>query len=139
MSETGEHCGFLNSENRCEVHNFRPGICRLFPLGRYYEDRNFKYFLQIHECKNKSASKVKIKKWLGMAEMDKYETFINQWHYFLVDIETMLDQNNNENMRKQFSLFILQKLYIESYQGTMDFYSQFESRLKEIRLVGGLG
>ena len=24
-------------EGRCEIHPFRPGLCRLFPLGRNYE------------------------------------------------------------------------------------------------------
>lgn len=40
-----EACAFLNAEGRCSVHEFRPGICRLFPLGRYYEEEGFKYFL----------------------------------------------------------------------------------------------
>ena len=29
-----EACSFLNPEGRCSIHAFRPGICRLFPLGR---------------------------------------------------------------------------------------------------------
>ena len=42
-----EACSFLNPEGRCSIHAFRPGICRLFPLGRFYENGSFKYFLQI--------------------------------------------------------------------------------------------
>ena len=26
-------CVFLNQEERCSIHPYRPGICRLFPLG----------------------------------------------------------------------------------------------------------
>ena len=33
MSEEKDACVFLNEEGRCGVHAFRPGICRLFPLG----------------------------------------------------------------------------------------------------------
>ena len=29
-------CSFLSSEGRCSIHPYRPGICRLFPLGRIY-------------------------------------------------------------------------------------------------------
>ncbi len=36
MAGEDEACVFLNEEGRCSVHAFRPGICRLFPLGRYY-------------------------------------------------------------------------------------------------------
>jgi Fe-S-cluster containining protein len=37
-------CSFLNEEGRCSIHEFRPGFCRLFPLGRIYEDGTFHYF-----------------------------------------------------------------------------------------------
>ena len=42
-----EECAFLNEEGRCSVHKARPGICRLFPLGRIYDNEGFKYFLQV--------------------------------------------------------------------------------------------
>lgn len=29
-------CPFLNHLGRCDIHAFRPGFCRMFPLGRYY-------------------------------------------------------------------------------------------------------
>ena len=48
MSGPDEACTFLNSEGRCTIHSFRPGICRIFPLGRFYEGDSFKYFLQVY-------------------------------------------------------------------------------------------
>ena len=45
MNGTREVCSFLNEEGRCSIHPYRPGICRLFPLGRYYEKNGFHYFL----------------------------------------------------------------------------------------------
>ena len=51
MTNDGGSCYFLNEEGRCKIHPFRPGICRLFPLGRVYEENGFKYFLQIHQKK----------------------------------------------------------------------------------------
>jgi hypothetical protein len=36
MSESGNQCSFLSKEGRCTIHSYRPGICRLFPLGRNY-------------------------------------------------------------------------------------------------------
>ena len=44
-SATGPKCSFLNEEGRCSIHGFRPGICRLFPLGRNYEGEKLSYFL----------------------------------------------------------------------------------------------
>ena len=63
MTGAEERCVFLNGNGRCSIHSFRPGFCRLFPLGRYYEDGGFKYILQIHECKKTSRSKIKVRKW----------------------------------------------------------------------------
>ena len=39
MKMTGkeEQCPFLNEKGRCNIHAIRPGICRLFPLGRCYD------------------------------------------------------------------------------------------------------
>ena len=83
MTGEKEACAFLNQEGRCSIHTFRPGICRLFPLGRYYEEDGFKYFLQVHECKKTDRSKVKVKKWLDMPNLKEYENYILAWHNFL--------------------------------------------------------
>lgn len=38
MTEQSDQCSFLNEEGRCSIHDARPGFCRMFPLGRLYED-----------------------------------------------------------------------------------------------------
>ena len=35
MAGEKEQCVYLNEKGRCGIHPFRPGICRLFPLGRF--------------------------------------------------------------------------------------------------------
>jgi len=75
-------CRFLQ-DGRCSIHQFRPGICRLFPLGRIYEGDTFKYFLQINECLKKSRTPVKISDWLGIEDIDQNSAFISKWHKFL--------------------------------------------------------
>ena len=62
MAGKEEKCSFLNQEGRCSIHPFRPGICRLFPLGRYYENGSFRYFLQNKECEKSNRTKVKVSK-----------------------------------------------------------------------------
>ena len=42
-SGENERCGFLNGEGRCSIHALRPGFCRIFPLGRFYENHSFQY------------------------------------------------------------------------------------------------
>ena len=80
MTGVKEQCIFLNSEGRCHIHSIRPGFCRLFPLGRFYENGSFKYILQIHECPKTNRSKIKVKKWVDTPDLKKYEKFVNDWH-----------------------------------------------------------
>ncbi len=58
MTEQSDQCSFLNDEGRC-IHDARPGFCRMFPLGRLYENGTFSYFLQVSECPKENKTKSK--------------------------------------------------------------------------------
>lgn len=128
MRHDTDRCVFLNGENRCDIHAIRPGICRLFPLGRYYEDRGFQYFLQIHECPNPSRTKIKVRKWIDMPDVKRYDAFVCQWHYFLADVEAYLEEVGDDEAKK-WNLFLLEKFYQMPFAKEKDFYIQFEERL----------
>lgn len=128
MQPETNRCAFLNEEGRCSIHSIRPGICRLFPLGRYYENNSFKYFLQIHECRKENRTKVKVKKWIDTPNLKDYEAYINRWHYFLKNAETYL--TNNPEAMKEISMHILTQFYLIPFTETEDFYVQFEKRVK---------
>jgi hypothetical protein len=127
MAGTKEACVFLNAEGRCSIHAFRPGICRLFPLGRFYENRDFQYFLQVHECPKPNKSKVKVKKWLDTPELKKYEQFIRSWHYYLKDLQKQVEADPEQI--KPVSMELLNRFYVTAYDSEKDFYEQFYDRL----------
>lgn len=135
MQGNHEGCGFLNSENRCEIHSFRPGICRLFPLGRYYENGDFRYFLQVYECKKSPQMKVKIKKWVEEPEIKTQEAYIKRWHYFLLEVQKMLDRHDEDGLRKKVSMYLLQSFYLEPFHRDENFYEAFEKRVAEAEKV----
>lgn len=83
MQENTDGCIFLNDEGRCSIHDIRPGFCRMFPLGRLYENGTFSYINQINECDYKDKTKIKIKKWLEIPNLSEYEEFVQNWHDFL--------------------------------------------------------
>ena len=89
-----EQCPFLNEKGRCNIHAIRPGICRLFPLGRCYDgEGGFQYFLQIYECKKEPKSKVKIKNWLGVEEIGRLHSNIYTYNYIFLQDENILYTN----------------------------------------------
>ncbi len=128
MGGEKEQCAFLNEEGRCSIHAFRPGICRLFPLGRYYENGSFQYFLQVHECKNQNRTKVKVRKWIDTPDITKYERFVADWHYFLLGLQENLQKQSDEKERKRVSMGILKQFYLIPYDADRDFYEQYEER-----------
>lgn len=135
MSNEKDACFFLNEEGRCSIHSFRPGICRLFPLGRYYENASFKYFLQIHECKNPNKTKVKVKKWIDTPDLQKNQQFVTDWHYFVEDVQNKIARISEDALIKKIDIFILQQFYMEKYDTNVDFYEQFQTRLIKAKKI----
>lgn len=124
-------CVFLDEKERCSIHHIRPGICRLFPLGRYYLDDSFKYFLQKDECKNQERTKVRVKKWIDTPDIAEYEKFIISWHNFLEKQEESLESADAAQART-VSMRILDLFYVKPYDRHRNFYEQFYERMKEI-------
>lgn len=128
-ADTGK-CTFLSKEGRCTIHDSRSGICRLFPLGRLYENGSYYYFLQKDECDYKDKTKVKIKNWLDTKEFSKYEKYVSDWHYFISDIQEYLN-NASEDEISQVNSAILKIFYVNRYNNV--FYEEFYERLEKVR------
>jgi Fe-S-cluster containining protein len=125
-NQTGA-CPFLNTEGRCSIHAFRPGICRLFPLGRYYHDGGFSYVLMTGECQKENRSKIKIDKWLGEPNLKAYEKFILQWKSITEQTRELLIKTTDLEQQKQISVSLLQKYFVTPYGE--DFFADFSTKL----------
>nr|MBP3598889.1 YkgJ family cysteine cluster protein [Eubacterium sp.] len=132
MDSTRDCCGFLDENGRCQIHAFRPGICRIFPLGRIYENGSFEYFLQTGECTNKKRTKIKVKKWIDVPDLKTNQKFIADWHYLLKDLGKVLATYDGETAKK-VSMYLLNTFFILPYDVEKDFYEQFYERYEKIR------
>lgn len=130
---------FLNEKGRCSIHSARPGICRLFPLGRFYENGSFQYFLQIYECRKTNRSKIKVRKWIDTPDVKRYEQFVNEWHYFLKDVQEVLYNTEDTELIKNLNLYVVNRFYLKPYDNSRDFYDQFFERLQEGKELLSLG
>ena len=124
LSGPGESCLFLNEAGRCSIHPLRPGICRLYPLGRYYHDGTFSYILQTGECRAKNRYKVRVRQWIDIPDPEPYDRFVNDWHRFIR--ETPSSQTRRDAM-----LYILRLFFTKAYEPEQDFYTQFYDRLQK--------
>ena len=139
MQGREERCVFLNEEGRCSVHAIRPGFCRLFPLGRYYTEENFKYIIQVHECAKKNRSKIKVKKWIDTPDLKQYEKFVWDWHQFLLDVQEVFYQTEDTELIKNLNMYVISRFYTKPYEEAQDFYVQFYERLEEAKNLLSLG
>ena len=122
-----EACTFLNAEGRCGIHEYRPGICRLFPLGRIYVDEGHRYLLMENECHKERRVKIKIRKWLETPDFPKYDAYVDEWHSIVSGITDYLSEMDAELLKAR-NMEILQKFYFLDYDISRDFYEQFHER-----------
>lgn len=133
MDTVTEKCNFLDENGRCSIHSFRPGICRIFPLGRVYENHSFQYFFQTKECEKTNRSKIKISKWIDCKQVKLNQKFIADWHYFLKDIEKVIVDSEEEDALRQVGMYLLQQFYMCPLSEEENFYSEIEEKILKIR------
>jgi len=134
MAEENNRCVFLNEAGRCRIHSLRPGLCRVFPLGRIYEGSKVTYFLQKEACKKSSRTKVKVSKWLDTPELKNYHRFLADWHSLKKAAEQACE-TEDESSAKTVNMFLLNLFFIKSYEKERDFFEQFYERMEQADAV----
>ena len=126
-------CSLLDENMRCSVHAYRPGICRLFPLGRVYTDSGFSYFLQKNQCAKQGLAKIKVKKWIGIADMASNEEYILAWHNFIRrtgELMLWLRDNARGEHINDIAMYVLNEFYVKDIQPDI-VYTVFMEKIKE--------
>ena len=106
----------------------RPGLCRVFPLGRIYEEDRIRYFLQMDACQKPGRSIVKVGKWLDTPQMERYERFLMDWHGLRKQLKKQVKDGIGEQEAKTINMFLLNLFFIKPYEPEQDFYEQCEER-----------
>ncbi len=111
-----DKCSFLNDSGRCMIHSVRPSICRLFPLGRVYDEAgNFSYFLQTGECVKENRAKIKVKKWIQIKCPEQNRSFIINWHDFIKNAREKMHEykkNGRGEKLQELAMYVLNEFYV---------------------------
>ena len=111
-----DRCAYLDEDGRCRIHDVRPGICRLFPLGRVYDEKgDFYYFLQTGECAKKNLAKIKVKKWTCLRCPEKNREFVTAWHALIRTAgQKMVEhkQSGRGEKLQELAMYILNEFYV---------------------------
>ena len=69
--------------------------------------------------------------------MKQYEQFIIDWHYFLEDVTAQVKNISDEAKVKEKIMYLLTVFYVQPYDRTKDFYTQFYERLETAKTILG--
>ena len=138
MQDYTDACGFLDENGRCSIHADRPGLCRLFPLGRNYDEKGLRYFLLEDACRKQNRTKIKIKKWLEVNALPQYEKFLIEWHDFRKQMQEKMIDSQSDAYAQNVNVKMLEIFYQKPYDTDENFYLQFEKRREDFIKVSGL-
>lgn len=131
MDSKTDACPFLNVQGRCSIHTHRPGMCRLFPLGRNYEEGTLNYILLTDACPKKNRSKIKVGQWIGVRPETAYHEFVLRWHDFRKKVAGMFETAQGEE-QKSFAVYVLQSFYLSFDADPDEFFKVFMQKLDDV-------
>ena len=132
--------------NRCSVHDVKPGVCAMFPIGRCIslEDKSvydaeltpddIKYIFTNPNCGDKRKVHT-VREWFKDFNMSAEDEFFIKWQQtvailsqFIHDNESKMPQEKIEAIQK----FAFMVLYV-AYDFDKDFLPQFESNAEIVK------
>ena len=133
MQDETKKCSFLNKESRCIIHSKRPNICRLFPLGRVYQEDDFKYFLQVGNCPKEDLGDIKVENWIGIKNYNENKRFILEWYRLIKALTFRLKFIRDEKEIDEINKVLLDNFYRINIKEDSNFYSVFFESLPSIK------
>lgn len=131
--QDNNRCSFLNEKGRCIIHSKRPNICRMFPLGRVYQDNDFKYFLQIGNCPKEDLKDVKVSDWVGIENYNENKEFILEWYKLTKALAFRLKFVRDEKEIEEINQILLDSCYHIDIEEGENFYYVFLQCLPNIK------
>lgn len=134
MQENGDRCAFLGADGLCKIHAHRPGICRLFPLGRDFQNDTLSYILLDALCEKKNRTREKISRLIGIEPAGAYHEFVKLWHDFRCEMSALIAQAQEEQ-GKALNMYLLREFFLSPYNTAADFYPQFQRKVEKYRAL----
>lgn len=128
-------CPFLNQLGRCSIHSIRPGLCRLFPLGRNFYEDHITYFVLEGElgCPSKEKSEAEIANWLAIPDIEKYEAFQLSWHTIKKNLLSAISEGFSDGTLSMTDASKLISRFLTIFYATnygSDFFASYEENVK---------
>ncbi len=127
---TDKSCPFL-IHNKCSVQSAKPTVCALFPLGRVYDGKEIRYFLQDCNCYTEPKEHL-LHEWIKSLGSENEKCCV-LWSNMLNEAVTVIKQDRVDDIpMEEFFMEILISLMYDDYDIEKDPASQIQERLPRI-------
>ncbi len=132
-----DRCPLLNGR-RCMVHNAKPVVCAMYPLGRFLPHQenkaeatveSIKYMKQPYTC-GRASGKQTVREWLESCGVSCEDDFSPKWNYvrnkLCSTIRYMEEANAKPSLFDRFYTVVVVGMYYR-YDMNQEFRPQFEA------------
>ena len=107
----------LLRKGRCSVHQDKPAVCALFPLGRFYDSRSneFHYFMNPRTCQTgKSDGRTwALQEWLDEFKIEETEEMTQAWNRLITGLAMVTHKMNREKITGNLLEVLLSAMYFD--------------------------
>jgi len=123
----------LLRKGKCMVHQNKPAVCALFPLGRYFDSRNqtFHYFMNERSCQSgrRNGKQWTLNEWLDEFSIRESEPMTLAWHKLLGGLASITFKMDKEQIKGRLLEVLLSALYL-SYDLSAPYVEQVEQNME---------
>lgn len=135
-------CPFLDGR-KCRVHTFKPGVCAMYPLGRYIRKEpaddgapiEIRYINNKPDCDHKEQKQT-VRLWLARWGISHPDPFFLRWQEVIGSISQFFhmlrDRQATDKIRYMLLNVVFESIYV-NYDTSLPFEGQFEGNCVKLR------
>lgn len=117
-------CSLLR-KGKCTVHQNKPVVCAIYPLGRVYSKDTIYYVTQPDTCGEEDGKEWTLQEWLDEFNIDNIQEETNAWTKIIMGL-----QNFTSNKRNKLTPEILTTITTYLY-GNLDIHKPYAPQVEE--------
>lgn len=122
----------LLRKGRCMVHQDKPAVCALYPLGRFYDfqDDSFHYFVNPVTCQpnRKDGKSWTLQEWLDEFKIEETEKMTRVWNRLIGGLAMITHEMNRDEIKGRLLNVLLAALYFD-YDTSKPYIEQVEQHM----------
>lgn len=130
-------CSFLRN-GKCSIHQNKPAVCALYPLGRFYnsQDKAFHYFVNPYTCQSshKTGKDWTLEEWMKEFDLKGSEEMTVAWDRMMMGLATVTCKLKKEVVREKLFDALLIALYF-GYDTNYPFVDQVKLHMEKMKKV----